>query len=53
MLGIKIIRQNCQGLVETLGKYSHSVEAGLHFYIHFIQRIESVELAMHTMKLQK
>ncbi|WP_270344695.1 SPFH domain-containing protein [Ligilactobacillus agilis] len=53
MLGIKIIRQNCQGLVETLGKYSHSVEAGLHFYIPFIQRIESVELAMHPLKLQK
>ena len=38
MLGIKIVRQNCQGLVETLGKYSRSVEAGLHFYIPFIQR---------------
>ena len=53
MLGIKIIRQNCQGLVETLGKYSHSVEAGWHFYIPFIQRNESVELAMHPLKLQK
>jgi len=53
MLGVKIINQNCQGLVETLGKYSRSVEAGLHFYIPFIQRIESVELAMHPLKLEK
>ena len=53
MLGIKIVRQNCQGLVETLGKYSRSVEAGLHFYIPFIQRIQSVELAMHPLRLEK
>lgn len=25
MFGIKIVRQNCKGLVETLGKYSRSV----------------------------
>ncbi len=33
MFGIKIVRQNCKGLVETLGKYSRSVDAGLQFYV--------------------
>ncbi|MCZ0891097.1 SPFH/Band 7/PHB domain protein [Ligilactobacillus saerimneri] len=51
MLGVKIVQQNCQGLVETLGKYSHSVEAGLHFYIPFLQNIQVVELAMHPLRL--
>lgn len=30
-LGIKIVSQNCQGLVELFGKYQHSIESGLHF----------------------
>lgn len=37
-LGFKIVPQNNQGLVETLGKYSHSVNSGLHFYIPMIQK---------------
>ncbi|ETA73178.1 SPFH/Band 7/PHB domain protein [Ligilactobacillus equi] len=53
MLGVKIVKQNCQGLVETLGKYSRSVDAGLHFYVPLIQRIVPVEMAMHPLKLQK
>lgn len=51
MLGIRIVKQNCQGLVETLGKYTRTVDAGLHFYIPIIQRIETVNLAMHPLKL--
>ena len=38
MFGIKIVRQNCKGLVETLGKYSRSVDAGLQFYVPIFQR---------------
>lgn len=49
--GIKIITQNCQGLVETLGKYRSSVNPGLHFYIPFIQRIHQVSLAMRPIRL--
>ncbi len=53
MFGIKIVRQNCKGLVETLGKYSRSVDAGLQFYVPVFQKIRTVELAMHPLRLQK
>ncbi|MDN2453639.1 SPFH domain-containing protein [Lactobacillus sp. UCMA15818] len=53
MFGIKIVNQNCQGLVETLGKYSHSVDAGLHFYIPIFQRIQTVNLAMRPLQLSQ
>ena len=53
MLGFKIVHQNCQGLVETLGKYSRSVNAGLHFYVPLFQRIKSVNLAMRPLKLSQ
>lgn len=53
LFGIKIVQQNCQGLVETLGKYRKNVEAGLHFYIPFIQRIRSVNLAMRPLQLSQ
>lgn len=53
MFGIKIVRQNCKGLVETLGKYSRSVDAGLQFYVPIFQKIRTVELAMHPLRLQK
>lgn len=49
--GIKIISQNCQGLVETLGKYRSSVNPGLHFYVPFVQHIRSVSLAMRPVRL--
>ena len=42
MFGIKIVRQNCKGLVETLGKYSRSVDAGLQFYVPIFQKIRTV-----------
>lgn len=53
MFGIKTIRQNRQGLVETLGKYSRTVDAGLHFYIPIFQRIRVVDLAMHPLMLEQ
>lgn len=50
-LGLKIVPQNCQGLVEMFGKYKHPVESGLHFYIPFIQGIRTVSLAMQPIEL--
>ncbi|WP_099974083.1 MULTISPECIES: SPFH domain-containing protein [Lactobacillaceae] len=49
--GITIVRQNNQGLIETLGKYRRSVESGLHFYIPFVQRVRKVSLAMSPLSL--
>ncbi len=51
MFGIKIVHQNHKGLVEFLGKYHHSVDAGLHFYIPLVEKIYSVSLAMNPLKL--
>lgn len=50
-LGIKIISQNCQGLVTTFGKYKRSVTPGLHFYVPLAQKITSVSLAMRPIEL--
>lgn len=36
---LKIVRQQTVYIIETLGKYSHTWEAGLHFKIPFIQTI--------------
>ena len=49
--GIKVVPQNCQGLVQTFGKYKRTVESGLHFYIPFAQRIRTVSLAMQPIEL--
>ena len=51
MLGIKIVPQNNQGLVETLGKYSRSVESGLNFYVPLFQKIINISLAMTPLSL--
>lgn len=51
MLGIKIVRQNNQGLVETLGRYRRSVTPGLHFYLPLFQRVRTVSLAMEPLAL--
>lgn len=51
--GIKVVRQNNEGLVETLGKYSHTLSSGLHFYIPLIQRVRTVSLAMQPKLLPK
>jgi regulator of protease activity HflC (stomatin/prohibitin superfamily) len=49
--GIKVVSQNCQGLVESFGKYKHSIESGLHFYIPLVQHIRIVSLAMQPIEL--
>lgn len=51
--GIKVVRQNNEGLVETLGKYSHTLSSGLHFYVPLIQRVRTVSLAMQPKLLPK
>lgn len=51
MLGLKIVPQNNQGLVETLGKYARTVNAGLNLYIPIIQKIRNVSLAMEPIAL--
>ena len=51
MLGFKIVPQNNQGLVETLGKYRHSVDSGLHMYVPLFQKIRKVSLAMEPLAL--
>ncbi|EEI23188.1 SPFH domain-containing protein [Lentilactobacillus hilgardii] len=50
-LGIKIVPQNNQGLVETFGKYRRSVASGFHFYMPIIQKIRTVSLAMEPKAL--
>lgn len=51
MFGIKIVPQNNQGLVETLGKYRRNVESGLNFYVPIIQKIRNISLAMRPLSL--
>ncbi|WP_143463165.1 SPFH domain-containing protein [Levilactobacillus enshiensis] len=51
MFGIRIVRQNNEGLVETLGKYKRSVTPGIHFYLPLFQRIQTVSLAMTPLAL--
>ncbi|MEJ6400004.1 SPFH domain-containing protein [Nicoliella lavandulae] len=51
--GLKVVRQNCEGLVETLGRYSRTVQSGLHLYIPFIQKIRTVSLAMEPKALKR
>jgi len=52
MLGFKTVHQNHVGLVETLGKYSREVNAGLNLYVPIIQKIRIVDLAMIPLSLQ-
>lgn len=51
MLGIKIVPQNNVGLVETFGKYSRTVNAGINFYIPLAQHIANVSMAMEPISL--
>lgn len=51
MFGVRIVRQNNEGLVETLGKYKHTVSSGVHFYLPGIQKIRTVSLAMTPLAL--
>lgn len=52
-LAIRIVPQNYEGLVETLGKYSRTVEAGVIFIIPFIQRVRKVSLALQPLEISK
>ena len=42
----RVVPQNNEGLIETLGKYSRTVKAGLVLIIPVIQRLRKVSLAM-------
>ena len=52
MLGFKIVRQNHVGLIETLGRYSREVSAGLNLYIPVFQKVRIVNLAMIPLSLK-
>ena len=52
-LGFKVVPQNYVGLVETLGKYSKSVNAGLTLIIPIFQKIRRVSLALQPYQISK
>ncbi len=49
----RVVPQNNEGLIETLGKYSKTVKAGLVLIIPFIQRMRRVSLAMFPAEISK
>ncbi|NRO82917.1 Protein QmcA [Lactobacillus helveticus] len=49
--GFKIVPQNNEGLVETLGKYSKTVKAGFIFVWPLFQRIRKVPLALQPLEI--
>lgn len=51
--GLKIVPQNNEGLVETLGKYSKTVKAGLVFIWPIFQRLRKVPLALQPLEISK
>ncbi|TPR13092.1 SPFH domain-containing protein [Apilactobacillus timberlakei] len=51
--GIKVVRQNYEGLVENWGKYKKTIQSGLHFYVPFMQKVRSVSLAMQPKTLRR
>ncbi|TPR38866.1 SPFH domain-containing protein [Apilactobacillus micheneri] len=51
--GIKVVRQNYEGLVENWGKYKKTIQSGLHFYVPFMQKVRSVSLAMQPKTLNR
>lgn len=51
--GLRIVPQNYVGLVETLGKYSKTVKAGLIFIWPIFQRIRKVSLALQPLEISK
>lgn len=52
-LGFKVVPQNYVGLIETLGKYSKSVDAGLTLIIPIFQHIRKVSLALQPYQISK
>ena len=53
MSGLKIIRQNYAGLVETLGKYSRTVKSGVVFVFPFFQKVRRVSLALQPQTISR
>lgn len=53
LLCCRVVPQNNEGLIETLGKYSRTVKAGLVFVIPVIQRLRRVSLAMFPAEISK
>ena len=51
--GIRIVPQNSEGLIETLGRYSRTVKAGPTLLIPFIQRLRKVSLALQPLEISK
>lgn len=49
----RVVPQNNEGLIETLGKYSKTVKAGLVLIIPFVQRMRRVSLAMFPAEISK
>ena len=49
----RVVPQNNEGLIETLGKYSRTVKAGLVLIIPVIQRLRKVSLAMFPAEISK
>lgn len=50
---VRVVPQNYVGLVETFGKYSHQLDAGLHFVIPFAQRVRKVSLALQPLSIPR
>lgn len=49
----RVVPQNNEGLIETLGKYSRTVKAGLVLIIPVIQKMRRVSLAMFPAEISK
>ncbi|MCO6532894.1 MAG: SPFH/Band 7/PHB domain protein [Lactobacillus sp.] len=49
----RVVPQNNEGLIETLGKYSRTVKAGLVVIIPIIQKMRRVSLAMFPAEISK
>lgn len=49
----RVVPQNNEGLIETLGKYSRTVKAGLVFIVPLIQHLRRVSLAMFPAEISK
>ena len=43
-LGLKIVKQHEQGLVERFGKYRETLDPGLHLIVPFIDRVRRVDM---------
>ena len=48
-----IVPQNYEGLIETLGKYTKTVKAGLTFKIPFFQRVKKVSMALQPLEISR